>query len=244
MAGRCAMDPLLPKSGGRKSKALPPAPPGISAIWPAIRTAEPRGAREAICRRRLPRGSRSKESFCCEYSEGRAGRTGIDRSQCVCRQRGCVRGAVDRGAVKLLSTQIVRKQAKALSSPTTRHLACNVVVDASQQYEWLASLATAKLERRRLILGLAHPPLLGNGANSLEIHEAPLLKSSASRQEKPPACNRNCAPPDEHFCHDVVLDRCTDVNSAWAKHFNSLLDHNGLTTGCESVTHKIGNGAA
>src|ERR1700733_7044773 len=37
------------------------------------------------------------------------------RSQCVCIQRDCARGASDCEAVKLLSTQIVRKQAKALS---------------------------------------------------------------------------------------------------------------------------------
>ena len=42
-----------------------------------------------------------------------AGRTGI-RPQCVCRQRGCAWGVATAMAVKLLSTQIVRKQAKAL----------------------------------------------------------------------------------------------------------------------------------
>jgi hypothetical protein len=45
--------------------------------------------------------------------------------------------------------------------PTMRHIACNVVVNAFQQYEWLARLATAKLERRRTILELAHPPMRG-----------------------------------------------------------------------------------
>jgi hypothetical protein len=69
-------------------------------------------------------------------------------------------GASDCAAVELLSTQIFRKQAKALFSyPTKRHVACNVVINAFQQYERLASLATAKLERRWLILELAHPPL-------------------------------------------------------------------------------------
>jgi hypothetical protein len=34
------------------------------------------------------------------------------------------------------------------SSSTTRHVACNVVVNAFQQYERLVNLATAKLERR------------------------------------------------------------------------------------------------
>jgi hypothetical protein len=108
-------------------------------------------------------------------------------------------GNRDCRAVKLLSTQIVRKQAKAISSQTTPHIACNVAVNAFQQYEWLARLATAKLQRRCPILELAHPPLYDNGANSLGIHEARLLKLSASRQEKTSACNRNCAATDEHF---------------------------------------------
>jgi hypothetical protein len=48
-------------------------------------------------------------------------------------------------AVELLSTQIVRKQAKAIFSfSTTQHVACNVVVNAFQQYEPLVNLATAK----------------------------------------------------------------------------------------------------
>ena len=149
-----------------------------------------------------------------------------------------------RGGQASLNSNCQKNRRKHFSSPPTQHLACNVVVNVPQQYEWLASLATAKLERRRLILELAHPPLRGNVANSLEIHEVFLLKSSASRQEKPSACNRNCAPPDEHFCHDVALDRCTDMNTAWAKHLNSLLDDNGLTTDCESVTHKICDSAA
>lgn len=123
-------------------------------------------------------------------------------------------GSCDCVAVKLLSTQIVRKQAKAISSRTTRHIACNVAFNAFQHYEGLARLATAKLERRCSILELAHPPLYGNGANSLGIHESRLLKLSASRQEKASACNRNCAAADQHFCHAVVFDRCVDVYAA------------------------------
>jgi hypothetical protein len=34
------------------------------------------------------------------------------------------------------------------SSPTTRHIARNVVVNAFQQYEWFVGLAMAKFERR------------------------------------------------------------------------------------------------
>jgi hypothetical protein len=107
-------------------------------------------------------------------------------------------GSRDCRAVKLLSTQIVRKTGESnfISNDATHG---NVAVNAFQQYEWLARLATAKLERRWPILELAHPPQCDNGANSLGIHEACLLKLSASRQEKTSACNRNCAAADEHF---------------------------------------------
>src|SRR5438270_13346541 len=77
---------------------------------------------------------------------------------------------------------------KQFSSSTTRHVACNVVVNAFQQYEGLVSLATAKLERRWAKFWLAHPPLRENGANSLQIHDRRLLKSGASRQEKASTC--------------------------------------------------------
>jgi hypothetical protein len=126
---------------------------------------------------------------------------------------------------------------KQFSFRTTRHIARNVVVNAFQQYERLMSLATAKLERRRSILELAHPPVDDNGANSLEIHEARLLKSSASRQEKAAACNRNCAPPDEHFCHNATFHRCADVNATRTYYLDSLLDDDRLPAGYDAMTH-------
>jgi hypothetical protein len=54
-----------------------------------------------------------KGSLCCGYVRIDAGGNGI-RPQCVCRQRGCAWGVTTAMAVKLLSTQIVRKQAKAI----------------------------------------------------------------------------------------------------------------------------------
>ena len=186
----------------RKSEALLSAPLRSSATCPANNAAEPRGAREARCHAGCHAAPEGKRSFAADTVRSVA-------KNCIvltaCAGSEVRSGSRDCRAVKLLSTQIVRKQAKAISSRTTRHIACNVVVNAFQQYEWLARLATAKLERRRAILGLAHPPVCGNGANSLEIHDAALLKSRASRQEKASACNRNCAATDEHFCHDVRL---------------------------------------
>jgi hypothetical protein len=78
-----------------------------------------------------------------------------------------------------------------------------------------------------------------NVANSLEIHVGVLLKSGASRQEKASHCNRNGAATDEHFGDDAVFECCADVNAAGTKHLDSLLDDDGLSTGDETMTHKV-----
>jgi hypothetical protein len=85
------------------------------------------------------------------------------RPHCVCRQRGCARGVATAGQSSFSQLKLSENRRKHFSSPTTRHIACNVVVNAFQQYEWLARLATAKFERKRLILELAHPPLRETG---------------------------------------------------------------------------------
>jgi hypothetical protein len=70
-------------------------------------------------------------------------------------------GSRDCGAVELLSTQIVRKQAKA------NHLQRRFLLQATSSStlsnstnQWVTWQA-AKFERRREILELAHPPMLG-----------------------------------------------------------------------------------
>jgi hypothetical protein len=63
-----------------------------------------------------------------------------------------------RGSQASLNSDCQKNRRKQFSSSTTRHVACNVVVNAFQQYERLVNLATAKFERRCTILGLAHPP--------------------------------------------------------------------------------------
>jgi hypothetical protein len=136
------------------------------------------------------------------------------RPRCLCRQRGCAQRSRLRGSQASLNSNCQKNRRKQISFRTTRQVECTVVLNAFQQYEWLAGLAIAKLERRSSILLLAHPPPCGNGANSLGIHDRGLLKSRASRQEKASACNRNCAATDEHFCDDVAFDRCADMNSA------------------------------
>src|ERR1700677_348986 len=71
-----------------------------------------------------------------------------------------------------------------------------------------------------------------------------LLKSSASRQEKASACNRNGATSDEHFRDAVIFHRCADMDATGTKHLDSLLDDDGLTAGCKPVTNQIGDSAA
>lgn len=122
--------------------------------------AEPRGAREAVCRCRLPHGSANARRLCLLRIQG--GRTPgkiWHRSSMRVQAARLRWGVATAWAVKLLSTQIVGKQAKAISSATARHIGCNAAVNAFQQYEGLTSLATAKFERRRTIFELAHPPM-------------------------------------------------------------------------------------
>jgi hypothetical protein len=125
MALRCVMDLPLRQSSGRKSEALPSALPGTSSICPTSEAAEPRGTREALCRRRLPRYSRRQESVCCEYKEDRRRRNG-HRPQCVCRQRGCAWGVATAGQSSFSQLKLSENRRKHFSSPTTPHIACNV----------------------------------------------------------------------------------------------------------------------
>jgi hypothetical protein len=68
----------------------------------------------------------------------------LDLNACAGSEVG-PQGACDCSAVMLLSTQIVRKTGESnFHLGTTRHIPCSTVVNAFQQYEWLASLATAK----------------------------------------------------------------------------------------------------
>ena len=76
------------------------------------------------------------------------------------------------------------------------------------------------------------------------IYAIDLLKSGASQQEKASACNRNGAATDEHFCYGVVFERRADVDTAGAKHLNSLLDDDRLTAGCKAMANKVGDSAA
>jgi hypothetical protein len=155
---RRVMSLLLRESGRRESKALLSGPLGIRAICPGAKLPN-RGVREspndtADCHA-APEGNRS---FCCEYSRVDACGNGIGLSACAGSEVALGESRL-RGSQASLNSNCQKNRRKHFSSSTTPHIACNVVVNAFQQYERLARLATAKLERRRPILGLAHPPL-------------------------------------------------------------------------------------
>ena len=156
---RCAMGRLLRESGRRRARlsGLLQQGPG-----PSVRRARlpNRGVRERLyagagCHA-APEG---KESFCCGYSEDRCRRNWHSTSVLVQAARLRLGSRDCDGSQASLNSDCLKTGESNFSSSTTRHVACNVVVNAFQQYEGLVNLATAKLERRRTILGLAHPPL-------------------------------------------------------------------------------------
>jgi len=89
-----------------------------------------------------------KKSFCCGYSENRC------RKKLAYDLSACAGSEVALGESRLQwqssfsQLRLSENRRKQFSSSTTRHVACNVVVNAFQQYERLVNLATAKLERR------------------------------------------------------------------------------------------------
>ncbi len=125
-----------------------------------------RSCRTAGCERGpLPmqvatRLSERRRSVCCGYSEEhrRKNRMSSLRVQAAMVRWG-VATARQSGFSQLRLSVV---QAKAISSATTPHIACNAVVNAFQQYEQLPSMATANMKRRATGLELAHPPMFAN----------------------------------------------------------------------------------
>ena len=83
--GRSARDgPSAPGERKTKERGSPVCSTRTSSICPTSEAAEPRGAREARCRGRLPRGSGRQNSFCCDYrKENDAGKAGIALNACA-----------------------------------------------------------------------------------------------------------------------------------------------------------------
>ena len=140
-ARRCVMGRLLLGVRKQKSKALPSAPPGISTICPASERCRTAGCERGWCRAgchatpgdRKPSvaitGRTTPEDKASASLRVQAERLRLRENDCR--------------AVKHLSTQIVRKTGESnFISNDASH--CSVAVNAFQQYEWLASLATAK----------------------------------------------------------------------------------------------------
>ena len=128
---------------------------------PSVRRARlpNRGVRERLlCQGGCHAAPEGKESFCCGYSEDRCRRNWHSTSVLVQAARLRLGSRDCNGSQASLNSDCLKTGESNFSSSTTRHVACNVVVNAFQQYERLVSLATAKFERRCTILGLAHPP--------------------------------------------------------------------------------------
>ena len=143
---------LLRGERRRKSEALPSAPRGIRSICPTSEAAEPRGAREALCHGRLPRGSGRQGVALLRYSEDRCRRTWHSTSMRV--QAARLRlWSRDCEAVELLSTQIVRKQAKAIfhfQQRSTLHATSSSTLSNSTN-RWLTWQRRSFSENRRYL---------------------------------------------------------------------------------------------
>jgi hypothetical protein len=121
VALRRVVGPLLPKMEGRNEQSSPVcSTKGSGPIVQRALAAEPRGAREAVGRRRLPRDSRSAggpsaaDTVSVDAEDAGIELTARADSRSALGSRDC-------GAVGLLSTQIVRKQAKAIISNDASH---------------------------------------------------------------------------------------------------------------------------
>ena len=114
--GRSARDgPSAPgEQKTEESEALLSAPLGTSAICPASNAAEPRGAREARCRRRLPRGSGRRRNRSAANTVRSRCQKNWHRTHCVCRQRGCARGVATAGQSSFSQLKLSVIQAKAI----------------------------------------------------------------------------------------------------------------------------------
>jgi hypothetical protein len=99
--------------------------------------------------RRLPRGLRRTQKIGLLRMQGAETGKPVTTLDCVL-QTAMVRWAKGRDceAVQRLSTQVVSNTRRKNSPMTTRHVACKVIVDACQEYEELACLATANFERK------------------------------------------------------------------------------------------------
>lgn len=78
----------------------------------------------------------------------------------------------------------------------------------------------------------------------LAFRNVSLLKSSASRQEKASACNRNGATTYAHITNAIVKQRGLNINSTGAEHFDALFEDDGLAAGGQRMANEIGDGTS
>ena len=146
---RCAMGLLLRESGRRKEQGSP-----VCSTRDQVHLSDERGCRTAGCERgfmpwqvatRLRKARNRSAADTVRIDAGKNWHTTSVRVQAA-RLR---LGSRDCGGSQASLNSDCQKTGESnFSSSTTRHVACNVVVNAFQQYERLVNLATAKLERR------------------------------------------------------------------------------------------------
>lgn len=139
---------LLRESGRRRAKLSLPLHQGPG---PSVRRARlpNRGVRERLyavagCHA-APEG---KNSFCCEYSEDRCRRNWHSTSMRVQTARLRLGSRDCNGSQASLNSDCQKNRRKHFSSPTTRHIARNVVVNAFQQYERFGQLGNSEVRAK------------------------------------------------------------------------------------------------
>ncbi len=159
VALRRVVGPLLPKMEGRNEQSSPVcSTKGSGPIVQRALAAEPRGAREAVGRHRLPRGSRSAGGPAAANTMSvDAKDAGID-THCACRQLECAGESRLRGSRASLNSNCQKTgesnhlQRRFILHGTSSSTLSN---STNESVTWQA----AKFGRRREILELAHPPV-------------------------------------------------------------------------------------
>jgi hypothetical protein len=144
---RHVMGPLLPKSRRQIERGSP-----ICSTRDQHHQSDEQSCRTAGCERGfMPTQVATRLQEARDHSAantGRPMRRNWHRPQCVCRQRGCAREVATARQSSFSQLKLSENRRKHFPSPTTLPIAGNVIVNAFQQYERLARLATAKFERR------------------------------------------------------------------------------------------------
>ncbi len=144
-ARQCVMGRLLRSGCGQKEQGSPVCSTRDQRHLSGERTLPNRGVRESLCRAGC-HATPGDRTVRCDYNEAVSQECGNSPSACAGREVSLRRATASSQAS--LNSSCQKNRRKQFSSRTTLHIACRAVVNAFQQYERLARLATAKFERR------------------------------------------------------------------------------------------------